>query len=156
MRFILFIQIFTFSSCTDQQETSKQSVKDTALKQYGVNTEPVLKDSSVKPPEQQKNLLEGEPVMHQAGVDPVKPNDYLYSIDLTDTNYIVRINKQKVTLTYEKASAFLKANEKKIKGNTLSIITSDKTSYQKVVDALDLMVINNIKKYKLVTKDTTP
>jgi biopolymer transport protein ExbD len=80
--------------------------------------------------------------------------DYLHSLNISDSDYIITINNKKTTLTSNTLSPFIKLNKQEINKATFSIITSRKTSYKEVVDALDQMAINDIKKYKIVTNDT--
>jgi len=84
--------------------------------------------------------------------DIASPKDYKHCIDLTQRGYIIIIDGQKhVALNEQKLSSFLKVNRPNIIKQPISIISDSATSYEKIVNTLDLMTELRIDKYKLVS-----
>ena len=80
--------------------------------------------------------------------------DYKHCIDLTQSGYIIVINGVKHQKANEQElSSFIKKVRKDIIKQKMSIISGSQTSYEKIINTLDLMAEQKIKEYKLVSVD---
>jgi biopolymer transport protein ExbD len=86
--------------------------------------------------------------------DIASPQDYKHCIDLTQSGYIIVINKIKhQILDEQELRSFIKKARKEIVKQKISIISGSQTSYEKIIATLDLMTEQKIKEYKLVSVD---
>jgi biopolymer transport protein ExbD len=83
-------------------------------------------------------------------------DDYKHSIELNKEWAILTLNGKKQRLSYDLISETFKSNKELIRSKVFSIITHHETSYQTVVDILDLLAKNKIERYKLLTTPDTP
>lgn len=77
--------------------------------------------------------------------------DYKHSIELNKEWATLTLNGKTQRLSYNLLSEAFKNNKELISGKIFSIITHFETSYQTVVDVLDLIAKNKIERYKLLT-----
>lgn len=86
--------------------------------------------------------------------DIASPQDYKHCIDLTQSGYIIMINETRYRRSNEQELvAFIKNNRKDINRQKISIISDSITSYEKIVNTLDIITEQKIKNYKLVSVD---
>lgn len=84
----------------------------------------------------------------------VSSQDYKHCIDLTRSDYIVVINGTKyVKANEEELVAFIENKRTDIIKQKISIITDSVTSYEKIVNILDIINVQKINNYKLVSVD---
>lgn len=80
------------------------------------------------------------------------PQDYNHCIDLTQNDYGVVINGTKYAKpNEEELAAFIKINRKDIIKQKLNIITDTLTAFKKTINILDILYVNKISNYKVVS-----
>jgi biopolymer transport protein ExbD len=86
--------------------------------------------------------------------DIATPKDYHHCVDLTQHDYVIVVNGVKHSLpNIKELSSFIKSNKKLIIKQKISIVSGSETSYEKIVNVLDLFTELGINNYKLVTAD---
>ena len=80
--------------------------------------------------------------------------DYKHCIDLTKTGYIVVLDKKQYSFkTLDMLARFIEIKRSTVIKRKICIIADTKNSYKEIVDALDIMTVLKIKKYKLAFVD---
>lgn len=86
--------------------------------------------------------------------DLATAKDYRHCIDLTKEGYTVILNGKKYFQPDEHTlTSFIKAKRKDVTKTILSIISDSKTSYEKIVNALDVMTQQKIENFKFLSAD---
>ncbi len=85
--------------------------------------------------------------------DIATPADYKHCLDLTHNDYVVILSGIKYTLEERNLAQFVKSNKKEINKRKISIIASSETSYDKIINAIDIMESEKVRNYKLVWVD---
>lgn len=85
--------------------------------------------------------------------DKPTPEDYRHSIELKKTQATLTLNGKKQLVSYKSLNEIFKSKKAIIRSNVFSIITHQETSYKAVVDVLDLLAINKIERYKLLSAE---
>jgi biopolymer transport protein ExbD len=86
----------------------------------------------------------------ETGNDKPTAEDYRHSVELRKERAILSLNGKKQLVLYKSLGSAFKKNKANIRSKIFSIITLAETPYKIVVDVLDLLVINDVRRYKIL------
>ncbi len=86
------------------------------------------------------------------GIKKATPNDYKNSLLLYDDSIIVTTNSNQQKVSFTEINSFVSQHKAELTKSRLNIIATKKASYKTIVNVLDLMAIDGIKQYALLTE----
>ncbi|MFT3704983.1 MAG: biopolymer transporter ExbD [Agriterribacter sp.] len=106
------------------------------------------------------NVVPGKPqkmtLVHSSADKPKhKKEDYEHSIDLTKDQAVLILDGKRDSISYSSLGESVKKNATKINTKNFLIIVNDEVDYNTIAKVLDLMSINNIKHFELVSSTDT-
>ena len=95
-------------------------------------------------------------IPHKVENDKPTAEDFRHSIELTRSQAILTLNGKKQFLAYKSLPDIFKNRKTIIRSKVFSIIIHEETPAKTIVDVLDLLAMNQIKRYKLLSADRQP
>ena len=95
-------------------------------------------------------------IPHKVENDKPTAKDFRHSIELTQTEAILTLNGKKQFIAYKSLPEIFKNRKTIIRSKVFSIIIHEETPAKTIVDVLDLLAMNQIKRYKLLSADRQP